>query len=140
MVLEKHIIVYACSLCQRTYSQNEDAEKCESRCAKLSGFPEISVLDLTPRTYNLLKIAGIDTVNEVLGKTDAYLLKLKGFGKFCLLDLHQQLEPFGGQTSHEIDQSDPLVDVESKKNAKALRENSRNTYDESNLSPADRGS
>ena len=76
MVVEKHIIVYLCSLCQRTYSQMVDAEKCETRCVKLSGSPEISVLDLTPRTYNILKIDGIDTVDEVLGKTDAYLLKL----------------------------------------------------------------
>ena len=121
MVLEKHIIVYECSLCQRTYSEKKDAEKCESRCAKLSGSPEISVLDLTPRTYNLLKIAGIDTVKEVLEKTDAYLLKLKGFGKVCLLDLHQQLEPFGGQTGHEIDKSkDSLIDEDTKRNARRM--------------------
>ena len=114
MVLEKHVIIYECSLCQRTYSERGDAEKCEVRCTKLSGFP-LGVLTLTPRTYNLLKIAGIDTVEEVLGQTDAYLLKLKGFGQFCLDDLHQQLVVFEGQSEHLRNHTrDPFIDIESK--------------------------
>jgi len=120
MVLEKHIIVYECSLCQKTFNERDDAEKCEFRCTKLSGSPQISVLNLTIRTYNLLKIAGIDTVKEVLGQTDAYLLKLKGFGPFSLNDLHQQLGVFEGKTDHVMDQSrDPFIYIESKWNARS---------------------
>ena len=115
MVLEKHMIVWECSLCQRTYSERDDAEKCELRCTKLSGSPQISVLALTPRTYKLLKMARIDTVEEVLGQTDATLLKLKGFGQFCLDDLHQQLGAFEGQSEHLRNQMrDPFIDIESK--------------------------
>jgi len=99
MIFEKQIYTttYVCSLCQMTYSRKEDAEKCESHCLKLSKSPDITVLGLTSRTYNILKIAGIDTVDEVLGMTDSYLLKLKGFGQVCLRDLHQQLQRFGAQ-------------------------------------------
>ncbi|MDR3543292.1 MAG: DNA-directed RNA polymerase subunit alpha C-terminal domain-containing protein [Desulfosporosinus sp.] len=98
MVIERQITVYECSFCQKTYSQKEDAERCETSCAKLSGSPDIEILKLTQRTFNCLKMAGIDTVQEVLEKTDSDLLRIKGFGDWCLRDLHKQLQPFGNQT------------------------------------------
>ncbi|MDR3587944.1 MAG: DNA-directed RNA polymerase subunit alpha C-terminal domain-containing protein [Desulfosporosinus sp.] len=98
MVIERQITVYDCSFCQKTYSQKEDAERCETSCAKLSGSPDISILNLTPRTFNCLKIAGIDTVKEVFEKTDSELLKLKGFGEWCLRDLHKHLQLFENET------------------------------------------
>lgn len=91
------ITTYACPLCQRTYSRKEDAGKGEVCYSKISSSAEISILGLTQRTYNILKIAGIDTVDEVRGKTDSHLLKLKGFGEASLHELHQKLKPFGGQ-------------------------------------------
>lgn len=94
MILETQITIYVCSLCQRTYILKEDAEKCESLCAKLLESPDISVLGLTSRTYNLLKIAGIDTIDEVLGTTDSELLQLKRFGQGCLNELHHQIKRF----------------------------------------------
>lgn len=95
MVIERQITVFDCSFCQKTYSQKGEAEKCETSCAKLSGSPDISILALTPRTYNVLKSAGLDTVQEVLEKTEGDLVKLKGFGQSCLCDLQNQLQPFG---------------------------------------------
>jgi DNA-directed RNA polymerase subunit alpha len=93
MVIER--TVYDCAYCQKTYSRKEDAQHCEATCAKLSGSPDISVLNLSTRTYNSLKIAGIDTVQELLDKTDSDLLRIKNFGKVCLRDLNNQLQPFG---------------------------------------------
>ena len=99
MIFEKQISTtsYVCSFCQTTYSRKEDAEKCEARCVKLLKSPDITALNLTSRTYNILKIAGIDTVDEVLEMTDSHLLKLKGLGQVCLRELHQRLQTFGGQ-------------------------------------------
>jgi len=108
MVIERQITVYDCSFCEKTYSKKEDAERCETSCAKLAGSPDISILDLTSRTYNILKIAGIDTVQEVLEKTDIDLLKLKGFGEWCLHDLQKQLQPFGSLNPGTDESKGPL--------------------------------
>lgn len=117
MVFERRIstTTYACSLCQMTYSRKEDAEKCEFLCAKLSKSPDITSLGLSSRTYNILKIAGIDTVSEVLEMTDSYLLKLKGFGQVCLRELHQRSQPFVGQN----EETDKSRDSLSRPNAKS---------------------
>lgn len=104
MILEIQTSTYACSLCKRTYNLMKDAEKCESRCAKLLKSPDISVLGLTTRAYNILKIAEIDTIDEVLGTTDSQLLKLRGFGQGCLNDLHQQIQFFEAKMQETINQ------------------------------------
>lgn len=98
MILETQIIIYVCSLCHRAYNLKEDAKKCEYLCSKLLQSPDISVLGLNSRTYNLLKIAGIDTIDEVRGTTDSQLLKLKRFGEGSLCELHQQLQRFEAKT------------------------------------------
>ncbi|MDP4128390.1 MAG: DNA-directed RNA polymerase subunit alpha C-terminal domain-containing protein [Bacillota bacterium] len=77
----------------------EDAEKCENHCSKLLLSPDISILGLTSRTYNILKIAGIDTINDVYNVTDSFLLNLRGFGSACLNDLHHRMEVFKAQTT-----------------------------------------
>ncbi|KGK90863.1 MULTISPECIES: DNA-directed RNA polymerase subunit alpha C-terminal domain-containing protein [Desulfosporosinus] len=94
MILETQITIYVCSLCQRTYKLKEDAKKCEYLCSKLLESPDISVLGLTSRTYNLLKIAGIDTLDELRETTDSQLLNLKRFGQGALNELHQKLQRY----------------------------------------------
>ncbi|WP_088189174.1 DNA-directed RNA polymerase subunit alpha C-terminal domain-containing protein [Desulfosporosinus sp. FKA] len=94
MVMEILTSVFACSLCQTRYNRQEDAEKCELLCAKLLKSPELSVLNLTSRAYNILKNAGIDTIDDVQKTTDDYLLNLKGFGPACLEDLHYKMTLF----------------------------------------------
>ncbi|WP_042330796.1 DNA-directed RNA polymerase subunit alpha C-terminal domain-containing protein [Desulfosporosinus orientis] len=94
MILETKIVIYVCSICQRTYKLKEDARKCESLCAKLLKSPDISVLGLSSRTYNLLKIAGIDTLDELLETSDYQLLRIKRFGKGALNELHEKIQMF----------------------------------------------
>lgn len=94
MILETQITIYVCSVCQRTYKLKEDAKKCEYLCSKLLESPDISVLGLTSRTYNLLKIAGIDTLDELRETTDSQLLNLKRFGQGALNELHQKLQRY----------------------------------------------
>ncbi|MDP4160338.1 MAG: DNA-directed RNA polymerase subunit alpha C-terminal domain-containing protein [Bacillota bacterium] len=48
-------------------------------------------------TYNILKIAGIDTINDVYKVTDSFLLNLRGFGSACLNDLLHRMEVFKAQ-------------------------------------------
>ena len=91
------ITTYACPLCQRTYTQKNNDEKGEGCCSIISSSAEISILGLTHRVYNILKKSGIDTIQKVLEKSDSDLLKLKGFGRTSLYDLHQKSQVFRGQ-------------------------------------------
>lgn len=101
MILETQITIYVCSLCQKTYKLKEDAKRCENLCAKLLDSPDISVLGLSSRTYNLLKIAGIDTIEELLNTTDGQLLRLKRFGPGALYELRTQLQRYEAKTQKE---------------------------------------
>ena len=55
----------------------------------------IERLQLSPRTQNCLKRAGIDTVGQVLGMSEADLLKIRNFGDKPLAELRQKLEEHG---------------------------------------------
>jgi len=88
------ITTYACPLCQRTYARQDEA--C---CSKPSSSEEISILGLTQRIYNILKIAGIDTIDDVRGTTDSHLLMLKGFGQGSLQELHYKLQAYEDQNN-----------------------------------------
>ena len=98
MILETQVTIYVCSHCQRTYRLKEDAKKCEHLCAKLLESPDITVLGLTSRTYNLLKIAGIDTMDELLDTTDDQLLLIKRFGHGALSELRVKLKCYQDKT------------------------------------------
>ncbi len=93
------ITAYACPLCQRTYDSKEDVKVSEACCSKKP--EEISILGLTKRTYNILKIAGIETVDEARAATETHLLTLKGFGQASLNELQYKLLAFGGQDRHQ---------------------------------------
>jgi RNA polymerase sigma factor (sigma-70 family) len=57
----------------------------------------INVLDLSARTFNCLKRAGIHTIQDALDARDSELLKLRNFGVKCLDELHTKLEEMGFQ-------------------------------------------
>lgn len=54
---------------------------------------DIELLNLSLRTYNCLKRAGIETVEQLEMSTDAELVSIKGFGAKCLDECHYRLTP-----------------------------------------------
>lgn len=88
------ITTYACPLCQRTYDSTGDVKIGKVCCSKKS--EGINILGLSQRTYNILKIAGIDTVDEAYSATESDLLTLKGFGQASLNELKYKLQAFRG--------------------------------------------
>lgn len=52
-------------------------------------------LELSSRSYNCLKEAGIVTVQELINKTPKELLDLDGFGRISLADVRQVLRGAG---------------------------------------------
>lgn len=59
---------------------------------------KIDELELSVRTYNCLKRAGIDTVEKLLTKSDAELMKIRCFGTGCLAEVHEKIRKPAGVT------------------------------------------
>lgn len=57
--------------------------------------------DFTVRTYNALKRAGIDTVDEVLSVGDENLMKIRNLGKKCLEEIHGFIDDFNASEAEE---------------------------------------
>ena len=55
----------------------------------------IERLQLSPRSHNCLKRAGVNTVGDVVSKSEAELLRLRNFGGQCLEELRQKLNEHG---------------------------------------------
>ena len=52
----------------------------------------IETLELTVRSYNCLKRAGIQTVGELIDKTETEMMKIKNLGKKCLKEIMEKLK------------------------------------------------
>lgn len=57
---------------------------------------KIDELEFSVRTYNCLKRAGIDTVEQLLTKSDAELMKIRCFGTGCLVEVHEKIRKPAG--------------------------------------------
>jgi DNA-directed RNA polymerase subunit alpha len=55
----------------------------------------IEELDLTVRSYNCLKREGIDTVGELIGRTEADLLDIRNFGQKSIDEVKMKLAGMG---------------------------------------------
>jgi len=55
----------------------------------------IEELDLSVRSYNCLKRAGINTVQELTQKTEEEMMKVRNLGKKSLEEVKQKLEALG---------------------------------------------
>jgi len=55
----------------------------------------IEELDLSVRSYNCLKRAGINTVQELINKTEEDMMKVRNLGKKSLEEVQQKLEALG---------------------------------------------
>lgn len=54
----------------------------------------IEELDLSVRSYNCLKRAGINTVHELIQKTESEMMKVRNLGKKSLEEIHEKLDEF----------------------------------------------
>lgn len=55
----------------------------------------VEELDLSVRSYNCLKRAGINTVDELIRKTEDDLMKVRNLGKKSLAEIKEKLEELG---------------------------------------------
>ncbi|MBX3386938.1 MAG: DNA-directed RNA polymerase subunit alpha, partial [Phycisphaeraceae bacterium] len=62
----------------------------------------ISDLDLSVRASNCLESARIQTVGDLVGKTDADLLKVRSFGRTSLREVKKKLQEIGMDLGMEL--------------------------------------
>ena len=55
----------------------------------------IEQLQLSPRSHNCLKYAGVNTVGDVVRMSEAELLRIRNFGGQCLEELRMRLHEQG---------------------------------------------
>jgi len=93
--------------------------KAEEKLARLSIPDEkynmpVEQLDLSVRTMNCLRRAGITTVGELISKGEKELLGLRNFGQKSNQELEARLNPLGlslkPQAKEEIAQPEPAID------------------------------
>jgi DNA-directed RNA polymerase subunit alpha len=65
----------------------------------------VEELELSVRGYNCLKNAGIQTIGELVQKTEAEMLKTKNFGRKSLNEIKEMLAQMGLSLGMRIDES-----------------------------------
>ena len=63
----------------------------------------IEELDLSVRSFNCLKRAGINTVEDLIGKSEDKMMKVRNLGKKSLEEVVAKLESLGFKLSKDED-------------------------------------
>ena len=63
----------------------------------------IEELDLSVRSFNCLKRAGINTVEDLIGKSEDEMMKVRNLGKKSLEEVVAKLESLGFKLSKDED-------------------------------------
>ncbi len=92
------------SLEKTTEAYEEQKESVDIEDLNETIFKPIEDLELSVRAYNCLKSAGINTVLELVQKTEQELLKTKNFGKRSLDEIKEVLQNHGLTLGMKIDQ------------------------------------
>ena len=92
-ILTSHLQLFT-GLTEATADVEIMVDKTEDTKDKLLDMP-IEELDLSVRSYNCLKRAGINTVEELIKKTEDDMMKIRNFGKKSLEEVKSKLNEFG---------------------------------------------
>lgn len=122
MVIER--LQYFYELCNKPYNTIDEAEQCEQRCSRLAESPSIVELNLSPRTFNVLYYANINTINDLTKMSEQELLKIKGLGKWSFNELKLRHEEYGARLA-KIDQKQRKRDFNISKYLSTRRSNEK---------------
>lgn len=88
-ILSKHLSLFI-NLTEKVDEVEMPDEKAEDDKSKIMEMT-IEELDLSVRSYNCLKRAGINTVQELISKTEEEMMKVRNLGKKSLEEVQQKL-------------------------------------------------
>ena len=86
----------------------EPAERAADRLEEILN-RSVDELELSVRAYNCLKNAGIQTIRDLVQKTEAEMLRTKNFGRKSLNELKEVLRGFGLQFGMKFDAQGRLI-------------------------------
>lgn len=86
MVIERK--QYLCELCKEPYNTIGEAGQCEIRCSRIADYTSLKTLNLSPRTFNALYSANINTINDRPSCPNKNFVKSEALGKGVFLNLN----------------------------------------------------
>ncbi|AYF92364.1 DNA-directed RNA polymerase subunit alpha [Apilactobacillus bombintestini] len=92
-ILNDHLALFV-DLTEEAKNTDVMVEKEETHKEKMLEMT-IEELDLSVRSYNCLKRAGINTVQELTNKSEADMMKVRNLGRKSLVEVKQKLEALG---------------------------------------------
>lgn len=92
-ILTEHLNLFV-GLTQNAQDAEIMVEKEDDKTEKVLDMP-IEELDLSVRSYNCLKRAGINTVGELIQKTEEDMMKVRNLGKKSLEEVQEKLAELG---------------------------------------------
>ncbi len=92
-IMMEHVGLFV-ELCEEMANVNVLVSKEEDKQVKILELP-IEEMDLSVRSYNCLKRAGVNTVEDIVKKSRADMLKVKNLGIKSIDEVVQKLESYG---------------------------------------------
>ncbi len=93
-------------------AQNDFMHEPEAPVVNKTKEKKIEDLDLSVRSYNCLKRAGINTVGELAQKTEEEMMRVRNLGRKSLKEVMQKLRENGFELKHSYDLDDDQDDDE----------------------------
>ena len=90
-------------------SEEEAVEEDEDQAVNENLIKPVEELELSVRAYNCLKNASVETIGELVVKTEAEMLKTKNFGRKSLSEIKDLLAEMGLSFGMKIDSKGRLV-------------------------------
>lgn len=101
-VLSEHVKLFI-DLSETAQNQNVMAVKIENKAEKVLD-KNIGELELSVRSYNCLKRAGINTVQDLLKKTPDELANVRNLGKKSIDEIYSKLEELGLKLNYDVNE------------------------------------
>ena len=92
-IMMEHVALFV-ELCENMANEQILVSKEEDKQVKILELP-IEEMDLSVRSYNCLKRAGVNTVEDIVKKSRADMLKVKNLGIKSIDEVIQKLESYG---------------------------------------------
>jgi DNA-directed RNA polymerase subunit alpha len=109
-ILKDHMYIFVNFKEEPEESESEEGEELEAVNENLNR--SIEELELSVRSYNCLKNANIQTIGELVRKSEAEMLKTKNFGRKSLNEIKEILADMGLSFGMDLDQKGRVVEQE----------------------------
>ena len=105
-ILQDHLLMF---INFEEHSEEDEVEEDEDQAVNENLIKPVEELELSVRAYNCLKNANVETIGDLVIKTEAEMLKTKNFGRKSLSEIKELLAEMGLSFGMKIDSKGRLV-------------------------------